>query len=212
MKRIFPLLSNEATLVRNNSLLPSNKKILIVGLGNYTHPKSRHSVGQYLLDEMAREKSVHLSYKKSWKAYATSFFYKDVEVFLLKPKHYMNNNGKSVVRALSFLQISPSNLLLLHDELDLPIGKFKIKHGGSANGHYGVLDTQERIEDSNFKRMRIGIGRPESKKDVPSFVLENFTHTEAEQLEKLKAGMFELINHTISSMITFSEVNSQKES
>ena len=62
------------------------------------------------------------------------------------------------MKATSTLQISPSHVVLLHDELDLPLGKFKVKHGGSANGHNGVIDTQERLKFNDVKRLRIGIG------------------------------------------------------
>ena len=66
---------------------------------------------------------------------------------------------RSVVKAVRQLEIPPSNVLVLHDELDLPLGRFKIKNGGSANGHNGVIDTQERLKYSDFKRLRIGIGK-----------------------------------------------------
>ena len=189
------------TTIANNALCTSNKnKVLVVGLGNYTCPKSRHSVGQILLDAMARKSTLQWPYYKSCKGHVTSFQVGDLEVFLLKPKHFMNNNGKSVLKALSVLDINPSKVLLLHDELDLPIGKFKIKHGGSANGHHGVLDTQERVKYNDFKRMKIGIGRPENKSDVSKFVLQNFTHYETEKLESLMDEMIDLTNKTVLSI------------
>ena len=68
-----------------------------------------------------------------------------------------------MIKATSALQISPTHVVLLHDELDLPLGKFKVKHGGSANGHNGVIDTQERLKYNDVKRLRIGIGLSETQ-------------------------------------------------
>ena len=75
-----------------------------------------------------------------------------------------------MIKATSALQISPTHVILLHDELDLPLGKFKVKHGGSANGHNGVIDTQERLKFSDVKRLRIGIGLSENRHSTFHFL------------------------------------------
>ena len=80
-----------------------------------------------------------------------------------------------MIKATSALQISPTHVVLLHDELDLPLGKFKVKHGGSANGHNGVIDTQERLKYYDVKRLRIGIGLSE----IPILIFKWFSRFRA---------------------------------
>ncbi|KAL5263224.1 hypothetical protein ACHWQZ_G008566 [Mnemiopsis leidyi] len=202
LRRLFSLTSSETTLVKTETPPSTNNRVLIVGLGNYPAPRSRHSVGQYLLHAIAERNSVQLSYKRSCKAHLASFHYNDAEVYLLKPKHFMNLNGKSVIKATSALQISPTHVILLHDELDLPLGKFKVKHGGSANGHNGVIDTQERLKFSDVKRLRIGIGRPDKKNDVMDYVLEDFNRNERNQLAAMKDTMIDTVHQIIAVILS----------
>ncbi|XP_063684388.1 peptidyl-tRNA hydrolase-like isoform X2 [Bolinopsis microptera] len=212
LRRLFSLTSSETsnTLVKSEPPPSPNNRILIVGLGNYPAPRSRHSVGQYLLRGIAERNSVEFSYKRSCKAHLASFQYNDAEVFLLKPKHFMNLNGKSVVKAASVLQISPTHVVLLHDELDLPLGKFKVKHGGSANGHNGVIDSQERMKYNDIKRLRIGIGRPDNKEDVMDYVLEDFTRNERNQLSAMKETMIDTVHQIIAVMLSPPDENKPK--
>lgn len=145
----------------------------IIGLGNpgasyYYH---RHSIGFRVLDALADK--YHASWRKIQDMEMAEITLHGNSVILVKPQTYMNTSGK-VIPYLQKKGIKAENILVVHDELELPFGQVKIKQGGSAKGHNGLKSIIAACGDS-FSRLRVGIGRPEEREKVPDYVLENFS-------------------------------------
>ena len=148
--------------------------LLIVGLGNpgkeYEH--TRHNVGEDFIDILANKYDIEL--KKENKFLGR---YGKVQVFnttlhLLKPDHYMNESGIAVKKTINFLNIPIDQILVVHDDLDLPSGNLKFKEMGGHGGHNGLRNIIDHLKgDSSFKRLRIGIGHPGRERDVTKYVL-----------------------------------------
>lgn len=151
---------------------------LIVGLGNPgdQYAKTRHNIGFRVLD------SLKLNFHKGFLGLVA----KDGDQIYLKPQTFMNRSGDSVLAALSFHKIKPEDLLVIHDELDLPFGTVKLKKGGGHAGHNGLRDII-RVIGPEFSRIRMGIGKPEHKTQVADYVLSAFTAQEEAALPDLIA-------------------------
>jgi len=113
-------------------------------------------------------------------------------LFLLKPQTYMNLSGRSVAAALRFYKLAPTDLIIIHDELDIPFGQVKIKEGGGHGGHNGLRSLMEELGSGDFLRVRVGIGRP-AKGDPVKYVLGNFGKDEAPQLPRVLDGVCDLL-------------------
>lgn len=156
---------------------------LLVGLGNpgSGYKGNRHNVGFMAADEIVRRHNF-----SSWKNRFNGEFCEGnidgEKVLALKPQTYMNNSGQSVQAAVSFYKILLQNVIVLHDELDLPIGKVKAKTGGGAGGHNGLRSIDAHC-GQEYVRIRIGIGHPGHKDLVTGFVLSDFSKTEKEILD-----------------------------
>ena len=147
---------------------------LIVGLGNPgpEYEQTRHNAGFWLVDNLAG--SVRLSREARFNALAAKTVISSQEVWLLDPQTYMNRSGQSVGALARFYKITPEEVLVVHDELDLPPGAAKIKKGGSSGGHNGLKDITAALGTQDYWRLRIGIGHPRSlglQQPVADFVL-----------------------------------------
>ncbi|HDM76920.1 MAG TPA: aminoacyl-tRNA hydrolase, partial [Deltaproteobacteria bacterium] len=109
----------------------------------------------------------------------------DARIYLLKPQTYMNLSGESVGRFLDYFKIKPSEMLIIHDDLDLPLGRIKLARKGGSGGHKGIKSIIAILGTENFCRMKIGIGRPRYGEDVEKFVLSPFYSDEEQALEKI---------------------------
>lgn len=158
---------------------------LIVGLGNpgKEYEKHRHNVGFMALEAIARTLNADRATKKFHGMVAGTTL-GDRKLVLLEPHTYMNHSGRAVRAAAAFYKIAPENILVLHDELDLPVGKIRIKKGGGANGQNGIRDIDSAI-GKEYWRCRIGIGHPGDKTQVHGHVLSNFGKDEKAVIEKL---------------------------
>jgi PTH1 family peptidyl-tRNA hydrolase len=155
---------------------PRNGIRLIVGLGNFgaEYEATRHNAGYWLVDAIARRAGARFSGERKFHGDAARIRLAGRDVWLLKPTTYMNRSGQSVVALALFYKILPTEILVAHDELDLPPGAVKLKRGGGTAGHNGLKDTQARLSTADFWRLRIGIGHPRSlqlEQDVADFVL-----------------------------------------
>jgi PTH1 family peptidyl-tRNA hydrolase len=155
---------------------PRNGIRLIVGLGNFgaEYEATRHNAGYWLVDSIARRAGARFSGERKFHGDAARIRLAGHDVWLLKPTTYMNRSGQSVVALALFYKILPTEILVAHDELDLPPGAVKLKRGGGTAGHNGLKDTQARLSTADFWRLRIGIGHPRSlqlEQDVADFVL-----------------------------------------
>ena len=150
---------------------------LIVGLGNpgAEYERTRHNAGCWALDELARVLGAPgFSTDKKMKAEVASVNVDGRKVWLVKPQTYMNCSGQSVGPFARFHDISPNEVLVLHDELDLLPGQLRVKLGGSSGGHNGLKDIQSALSTPDYWRLRIGIGHPRSlqlNQGVADFVL-----------------------------------------
>ncbi|NMB91909.1 aminoacyl-tRNA hydrolase [candidate division WWE3 bacterium] len=157
---------------------------LVVGLGNpgEDHKKNRHNVGYMVLDNYVR--SLNLDWENSQKFESDIILQKDF--ILCKPLTFMNNSGKAVSKILDFYKISPEELIVIHDDVDLPFGLVKRKIGSGSAGHHGVESIIKSIGTKDFWRVRIGVGRPENKNIlVENWVLLDFSDKELEIIESL---------------------------
>lgn len=167
---------------------------VLIGLGNpgaaYYH--QRHSIGFKILDTLADEYGAVWS-KKDQAEVATI----DIDgrsIILIKPQTYMNSSG-AVIPALTKKGIKPDEIMVVHDELEMPFGKIATKLGGSAKGHNGLKSIIERCGDQ-FYRLRFGIGRPEQREEVPHYVLAPFAEPQ-EKVAQLIEQSIELIKKSI---------------
>ena len=149
---------------------------LIVGLGNFgaEYEATRHNAGYWLVDAVARREGARFSSERKFHGDVARLRLSGHDVWLLKPTTYMNRSGNAVVALALFYKILPTEILVVHDELDLPPGAVRLKRGGGTAGHNGLKDTQARLTTADFWRLRIGIGHPRSlqlEQDVADFVL-----------------------------------------
>lgn len=167
---------------------------LIVGLGNpgKEYEKTRHNLGFRVVEGLGE-----VTWKKSGKALEASLTINGQKVILLKPQTFMNLSGEAVGERVRFFKIDPSQLLIVHDELDFSLGKIKLAFGGGAGGHNGVSSVITHLGTNDFYRLRLGIGKPTKLFDVSDYVLSPFFKEEEDQvaLEVKKAvdGIFSFI-------------------
>lgn len=170
---------------------------LIVGLGNPggQYEQTRHNIGFMVVDKLARElntASVSFTEEKKYSALVARVG----DVLLVKPQTYMNNSGKSVASLFSFYKLTPDDLWVVHDDIDLPLGKIRIRQKGGSAGHNGVTSIITAISSDAFVRFRLGIGKGMEAKGssthknlhhraVIDFVLSRFRQSEAGSLKHL---------------------------
>jgi PTH1 family peptidyl-tRNA hydrolase len=156
--------------------------ILVAGLGNPTqrYASTRHNVGFWVIDEILKS----LQYTSISKPQFHGELAKTSNFLFLKPQTYMNNSGQSVQAVASYFK--PSELVVIHDDLDLPVGALRFKKGGGNGGHNG-LKSIDACVGSDYIRVRIGIGRPKTKEDVINYVLEPFAKDELPIIHKVVA-------------------------
>ncbi len=153
---------------------------LIVGLGNPTekYKNNRHNVGFMVIDKLIDNLNATNISKSSFKGE----LYKTKNLLLLKPLTYMNLSGESVINVVNYYKIE--NIVVVHDELDIPLGSLRVKLGGSSGGHNGIKSIDQHF-GNEYERLRVGIGRPEFKSDVVKHVLSDFSKNESECLKKV---------------------------
>ncbi len=159
---------------------------LLVGLGNPgpEYALTRHNIGFMAVDALADAARFTAKFHGEISARAIE----DEKVILLKPMTYMNLSGKSVQAAMAFYKIPPENVIVLHDELDLPLGKIRIKQGGGANGHNGLKDIDQMV-GPDYWRIRLGIGHPGMKEQVHGHVLSRFSNAEQDEVVKVLTAL-----------------------
>ena len=149
--------------------------LLLVGLGNpgTEYVSSRHNIGFMVADRLVRHYSFS-AFKDKLKGQISTGEIDGQKSLLLKPTTFMNLSGESVLATTTFYKLTPENIIVFHDDLDLPVGKVKVKRGGSAGGHNGLKSIDSAI-GPDYLRVRIGIGRPLPPQDTVSWVLGSFS-------------------------------------
>lgn len=155
---------------------------LIVGLGNPgpKYKNNRHNIGFMVVDYLINSLNPTPINKKEFKGE----LYKSKDILLLKPSTYMNLSGESVFAVKNFYKIKNSNIIVIHDDLDLPFGAVRFKIGGSSGGHNG-LKSIDKFIGNDYIRVRVGIGRPKEKSLVVNYVLSDFSQEEKKYLNEL---------------------------
>ncbi|XP_053182159.1 probable peptidyl-tRNA hydrolase isoform X2 [Scomber japonicus] len=176
------------------------RRKMVVGLGNTGMEGTRHSVGMAVLGALA----ARLGVEDRWRGdrhVSGEVVVSEVEetrVVLLRPKLLMNINGVAVAKAAGKYGVQPEDVLLVHDELDKPLGKVVIKHGGSARGHNGVRSCVDCLQTDVMLRLRVGIGRPSGKTSVERHVLSRFSSEEQKVLDSVLTQSVDLILSQLS--------------
>ncbi|MFA5309119.1 MAG: aminoacyl-tRNA hydrolase [Dehalococcoidales bacterium] len=184
---------------------------LIVGLGNpgYLYARNRHNIGFMCVNHLAKRQRITFD-RKQGHARTGIGNIGGSRAVLAKPQTYMNASGEAVNALLKKLNIKPEDLVVIHDDLDLPAGKIRLRLGGSSGGHKGIDSIISHTGTRDFYRVRVGIGRPESdskseaaKEDgVIAYVLSDFTGAEREIMEKTIPQVSQAVADLLSEGIT----------
>lgn len=159
---------------------------LIIGLGNpgREYKDTRHNIGFMLVDRLAVRLNAQ-KIKLQAKAIVTDTLYQERKLILAKPQTYMNLSGQSVQGLLRFYKIPIENLIVAHDDLDIPFGTLRIRPGGGPGGQRGMASTIEQLGTKDFPRLRLGIGRPPGRMDPKDYVLQEFSREDQKLLPEI---------------------------
>jgi peptidyl-tRNA hydrolase, PTH1 family len=169
---------------------------LIVGLGNpgTKYDRTRHNVGFDLLDSLAKRWQISLSDRKQFQGiYGEGLGSNSTKIRLLKPQTFMNLSGQSVRATIDWFKLDPASVLVVYDDLDLPLGKIRLRLSGSAGGHNGMKSIISHLGTQDFPRVRIGIGKSAGEKDTISHVLGKFSTIETPIVNEV----IQLVNDSI---------------
>ena len=176
---------------------------LIVGLGNpgdrYQH--TRHNVGFRCIDLMARDWGINLSERRA-KAMLGRGNHLGQDVVLAKPRTFMNNSGEGVAYLLTRFGAKPDDLVVVYDEMDLPLGRMRLRPNGSPAGHNGIRSIIGELGTPNFARIRVGIGHPDLRGAQVSHVLNRFSEEEAPEIARVVKQVAEAVDCLLEESIT----------
>ncbi len=172
--------------------------LLLVGLGNPNpnNSNNRHNVGFSVID------SINAKYKLSkqkpkFKGLLTTGKIEEQKVFAIKPLTFMNSSGVCIKELIEYFKIDVKNVFVFHDDMDIDLGKIKVKFGGSSAGHNGI-DSIDKNIGKNYSRIRIGIGRPKKNSTGAEHVLDNFSNEEKGNVEKVTQNITESLSILIN--------------
>lgn len=168
---------------------------LIVGLGNpgREYENTRHNAGAWLVQALASSFGAVLNLETKFQGVMTRVQKENLDLRLLIPVTYMNLSGRSIQSVASFYKIQPSEILVIHDEIDLPVGQIRLKKGGGDGGQKGVRDTIAQL-GPDFWRLRIGVGHPGVGRDVASYVLNIPPKAERDQINEVIQSVLQDMN------------------
>lgn len=178
---------------------------LIVGLGN-PGPKyagTRHNIGFEVVDQLSKRWAVPLKEERRFQGeYGAGVAFRGQKVHLLKPLTYMNRSGQSIRAVLDWVKLVPGAVLVVYDDMDLPVGKLRLRLSGSAGGHNGMKSAIAHLKTQEFCRLRIGIGagRTEAERDqaVVSHVLGNFSKAERQTMDEVVAVAVQALEKSLT--------------
>jgi PTH1 family peptidyl-tRNA hydrolase len=156
----------------------------VIGLGNpgLKYSRTKHNVGFRLLDILVQEKGY--AYRNDFRGKVAEARLEGNRIFFLKPYTYMNLSGLAASQLANYYKIESRNILVIHDDMDLPLGKIRIRSQGSAGGHKGVKSIIEELGTQDFWRLKIGVGRPKEQGDIINHVLSSFNKEEHKIIEE----------------------------
>ncbi len=164
----------------------SNKIKMMVGLGNpgSEYEQTRHNAGFWFIDELAWQYKATLKEEKKFFGSVARISISGSDLWLLKPSTFMNRSGQAVAALTQFYKIKPEEILVVHDELDIPCGRIKFKLGGGNGGHNGLKDIQARLGTPDFYRLRLGIDHPGDRNLVVGYVLNKPSPEHRQQIDE----------------------------
>lgn len=164
----------------------SNKIKMMVGLGNpgSEYEQTRHNAGFWFIDELAWQYKATLKEEKKFFGSVARISISGSDLWLLKPSTFMNRSGQAVAALAQFYKIKPEEILVVHDELDIPCGRIKFKLGGGNGGHNGLKDIQARLGTPDFYRLRLGIDHPGNRNLVVGYVLNKPSPEHRQQIDE----------------------------
>ena len=192
------------------------ERYLIVGLGNpgQTYARQRHNVGFMTLDAISCKHNVIFTKHKS-KSMIATLRLNNMNVILSKPQTFMNLSGQSVQELVRYYDIQPDNILVIFDDLDLPIGDIRIRKSGGSSGHKGMQSVITLLGTNTIPRLRLGIGRPPANVDPKDYVLKPFSEQQKSHMNSLIPKVIEAVESFVIDGINTSMSNynytSQKE-
>jgi PTH1 family peptidyl-tRNA hydrolase len=163
-------------LFRRRGEASSSLDLLVAGLGNpgHEHAGHRHNVGRMVADELGRR--LGASWRSKFSGRLAEGRFDERRMALLEPETYMNESGRSIGAAVRFFKVAPEHLLVVHDEVDLELGRLQVRLGGGLAGHNGLRSIAKALGTREFLRLRVGVGRPGrgDPRDVSDYVLSDF--------------------------------------
>ena len=176
---------------------------LIVGLGNpgKEYERTRHNAGYWWVDAVAEARHAAWKRETRFSGYTAKVSEGGREFLLLKPSTYMNESGRSVSAFMRFFRIEPAQMLVVHDELDLPPGAVKMKKGGGTGGHNGLADISDALGTKDFWRLRIGIGHPGDRDLVADYVLDKARRVEQDAIDPAFERSLELLPRLVAGRL-----------
>ena len=172
--------------------------LLLVGLGNPNpnNTNNRHNVGFLVIDEI--NKKFKLSKQKpKFKGLLTTGNINEQKVYAIKPLTFMNSSGVCIKELIEYFKIDVKNVFVFHDDMDIDLGKIKVKFGGSSAGHNGIESIDKNI-GKNYSRVRIGIGRPKKNSTGADHVLDNFSNEEMDNVQSVTKNIIESLSILIN--------------
>ncbi len=162
---------------------------LFVGLGNpgAKYENTRHNIGFMAVDRLAQDHGFG-PWKSKFQGLVSEGMLGGEKVVLLKPQTFMNRSGQSVGEAMRFFKLTPQDIVVFHDEIDLAPGKCRVKHGGGHAGHNGLRSIHQHV-DPSYGRVRIGVGHPGRKEQVAGYVLHSFAKADQDWVEDVLTGI-----------------------
>lgn len=186
------------------------KMKIIVGLGNpgKEYENTRHNSGFKVMDEIAKECGVSIEQKK-FKALIATTRIGGEQVMLMKPQTYMNNSGEALIEAVKFYHVDVDDILVIYDDMDMPIGKIRLREKGSAGGQNGVKSIIAHLHTQDFKRIRVGIGK-DARVPVVDWVLGKIRKEDQAEYEKAvsnakDAAIFSITHSFVDTMSNFNK-------
>src|SRR4051812_5006882 len=160
---------------------------LIVGLGNpgSDYAKTRHNAGFLLVERLAERWSANWNFEKKFNARVAKGRPGSRQVFLCEPQTFMNSSGEAVAAAVTFYQVPVTQVLVVVDDADLPMGEIRMRPSGSSGGHHGLESIEQHLGTRDYARLRIGIGRESGERRITGYVLGRFNSTEAALMDKV---------------------------
>lgn len=174
---------------------------LIVGLGNpgIKYARTRHNVGAWLIERLCEHFSVSLSLKKNFHSAIADIEFNGTKRLLCLPQVYMNDSGKAIRSLQQFYKIPIHNILIAHDELDIPVGSIKLKNGGGHGGHNGLRNIIQQLGSNEFNRCRIGIDHPGNAYQVSNYVLNKPTSEDSIAIQSAMEKVIHAIEPILQS-------------